>query len=378
MNINEAQHSFDKTLLDRTCTQWQIGDWSSLASIEHASLQHHPERAKLALLAAVGHLQLGQNMEGRQFVRLAQDWGIDKRVCAQILVGGVHNSLARAAAIGNQQHHALQHFENTVQIDIPGVDTKLLIQARAREQLSQLGLASRGDYERMGAGWTASKHEGLLLSPEILEKPANERYANFSSGQYWEKRYQKGETSGYGSYGRLAEFKAKIINKFIEDEGVERVIEFGCGDGNQLSMLRVKSYVGVDVSSTIIDKCKDRFKGDASKLFLTNDEYLKNPLKGELSLSLDVIFHLVEDDVFERYMNMLFCASTKYCIIYASNSSTMIDSAIHVRHRKFTDWIKNNINYWRLAEIIHNKYPHNGEINPKNHSFSDFYFYKLS
>ena len=42
--------------------------------------------------------------------------------------------------------------------------------------------------------------------------------------------------------------------------------------------------------------------------------------KADLSLSLDVIYHLVEDDVFEYYMRTLFEASNGYVIIYASDS----------------------------------------------------------
>lgn len=140
MKINEDQRPFDKALLNRTRTQWQFGDWSSLTKLKAGEIEHHPERAKLALLAAAGHLQLGQNMEGRQFVRLAQEWGIDTGTCAQILVGGVYNSLARAAAIGNQQHRALQHFENAIKVGASGSDLRLLTQARINEQYHQLGL----------------------------------------------------------------------------------------------------------------------------------------------------------------------------------------------------------------------------------------------
>jgi hypothetical protein len=133
---------YDENLLDRARTQWQFGDWHSLAQLDRVTLQHHPDRAKLALLAAAGRLQTGNNAEARQFIRLATDWGISKKLVSQILIAGVYNSLGRAAAIGNQQHRALQHFENAIAIGMPGGDAKLLTQARAGEQLNQLGLSS--------------------------------------------------------------------------------------------------------------------------------------------------------------------------------------------------------------------------------------------
>jgi len=364
------------SLLAQASTQWQIGDWHSLAKLQRDTLQHHPDRAQLAMLAAAGRLQMGKDAEAKPLIRLAQEWGASKQDIGQMLIAGVHRSLGRAAELGNQKQRALQHFENAILIGTPGADTKLLTQTRTGEQLSQLGLSLYGGDIEVGAGATASRAASQPPSPAISLNVANEKYANFSSGNYWEERYKKGETSGYGSYGRLAEFKAKVINNFIEDEGIEHVIEFGCGDGNQLSMLCAKSYIGVDISPTIIDKCKDRFKGDASKIFLTNGEYLEKPFKGNLALSLDVIFHLIEDDVFENYMTMLFEAAERYCIIYACDEDWLENDATHVRGRKFTKWIAGNLKEWRLIQVTYNKYPHDGSRNPKDLSFSNFYFYE--
>lgn len=140
---------YDENLLERSRTQWQFGDWHSLAQLQRETLQHHPDRARLALLAAAGHQQLGNPQAARQFVRLAQDWGCSKKLVSQILIAGVHNTLGRAAAIANQQHRALQHFENAIQIGTPGSDAKLLTQARIGEQLNQLGFRSFDSYQRV-------------------------------------------------------------------------------------------------------------------------------------------------------------------------------------------------------------------------------------
>ncbi len=42
---------YDENLLERARTQWQFGDWASLMKLERDTLQHHPDRAKLALLS---------------------------------------------------------------------------------------------------------------------------------------------------------------------------------------------------------------------------------------------------------------------------------------------------------------------------------------
>lgn len=129
---------YDENLLERARTQWQFGDWSSLAEIDRETIQHHPERGKLALLVAAGFLQAGLSNDARQFLRLAQDWGCSKKLIMQILAAGVHNSLARAAALAGQQPRAMKHFEMAIRVGTPGSDVRLFAQARAAEQLQQL------------------------------------------------------------------------------------------------------------------------------------------------------------------------------------------------------------------------------------------------
>ena len=41
-----------------------------------------------------------------------------------------------------------------------------------------------------------------------------------NSSDYWERRYSKGGNSGIGSYGRLAEFKAEVLNRFVKENNI--------------------------------------------------------------------------------------------------------------------------------------------------------------
>jgi tetratricopeptide (TPR) repeat protein len=132
---------YDENLLERAHIQWQFGDWESLAKLERNTLQHHPDRAKLALLAAAGNMQLGDTNAARQFTRLAQDWGCSKKLVSQVLIAGVHNTLGRAAAVSGQQPRALKHFESAIAIGTPGSDVRLITRARLDKQLAQFGLS---------------------------------------------------------------------------------------------------------------------------------------------------------------------------------------------------------------------------------------------
>lgn len=192
------------------------------------------------------------------------------------------------------------------------------------------------------------------------------------SAGYWEARYTSGGTSGAGSYGRLAEFKAEILNSFVAQHGVQTVIELGCGDGNQLELARYPRYLGLDVSETAISWCKKRFSSDTTKRFKLMREY--DGEIADLALSLDVIYHLVEDEVFEDYMRVLFAAASRYVAIYSCDFEQTAGTAAHIRCRKFTRWVKENVADWVLMSHIPNRYPYKGD--EEMGSISDFFFYE--
>jgi hypothetical protein len=194
------------------------------------------------------------------------------------------------------------------------------------------------------------------------------------SGSYWDRRYRSGGDSGAGSYGRLAEFKAEVLNDLVEKHGLRTVIEFGVGDGAQLELANYPAYIGLDVSPAAVEQCRWRFGKDESKAFMVHD-CRTTPLDGtaDVTLSLDVVYHLVEDAVFEAYMGQLFDAADRMVVVYSSNRDEP-QRAAHVRHRRFTDWVEANRPGWRLAEMVPNRYPESltdgGEV-----SFADFYVY---
>ena len=193
------------------------------------------------------------------------------------------------------------------------------------------------------------------------------------SRTYWEQRYQEGGNSGSGSYGKFMRFKADVLNRFVQQHEIRSVIELGCGDGNQLIDMAYPMYLGFDVSPKAISICKNLFKNDKTKNIKILDEY--NSETADLSLSLDVIYHLVEDNVFEDHMRLLFRASERYVIIYSSNENiTRKNQGRHVRHRKFTEWIENNVKDWRLLEKIENQHPYTGVAGEG--SYADFHIYE--
>jgi hypothetical protein len=194
-----------------------------------------------------------------------------------------------------------------------------------------------------------------------------------SSAQYWEDRYSLGGNSGAGSYGHLAEFKARILNKFVEDRRLQSVIEFGSGDGAQLELARYPAYTGVDVSARAVELCRSRFKADPSKRFILASSPEASSARAELAMSLDVIYHLVEDSVYDEYMTRLVSAAEKFICVYSSNAARESPDK-HVRHRAFTDWMANNAPTWKLLSKIDNPFPED-PARPSHTSWADFYFF---
>ncbi|SJM88986.1 hypothetical protein [Crenothrix polyspora] len=134
--------SHDENLLEKARTQWQFGDWESLTQINVSDIEHHPERAKLALLVSCAWQQLNDFIAARQYLKLAKEWGCDKKLIAQLLIAGVHNTLGRAATLlGGDEKRALNHFQCSVK-GING-DLKLIHQVRTQQELTRLGLISQ-------------------------------------------------------------------------------------------------------------------------------------------------------------------------------------------------------------------------------------------
>jgi SAM-dependent methyltransferase len=214
-------------------------------------------------------------------------------------------------------------------------------------------------------------HVGLVAT-RLYRRLKGTRQVFPGSSRYWEDRYRRGRDSGVGSYGKFAEFKANILNRFVSQHGISSVIEFGCGDGNQLALASYPRYLGFDVSETAISLCRARFAGDSGRDFKLMRDYECET--AELCLSLDVLLHLVEDDVYELYMARLFGSSERYVIIYSSNTNRLDPSQPHVRHRKFTDWIHEKKPDWNLLRHVPNRYP--GKGNQRSGSLAEFYIYE--
>jgi SAM-dependent methyltransferase len=178
------------------------------------------------------------------------------------------------------------------------------------------------------------------------------------SAQLWDAHYARGGLSGFGSYGDFAMMKAGVINEFVRKHGITSVIEFGCGDGNQLAMMEIPLYVGVDVSATAIELCNKRFANSATKSFFKYDTLQFNDQAGflrcDLALSLDVMGHLIEREMWSKYIDNLIKAGKRFVIIHDIDRDGSTLKATHCRTRKFTRYISDKYRDVEYMERIDN------------------------
>ena len=185
---------------------------------------------------------------------------------------------------------------------------------------------------------------------------------------YWERRYAQGGDSGAGSAGVLAHYKAAFLNAFVEKHGIRTVVELGCGDGQQLLLAHYPVYTGLDIAPSAVARCRALFSGNGNRTFAVYEPEQFNPADyaSDMAISLEVIFHLTEEQVYQLYMRHLFALSRRWVVIFSSDGADRSDGIFpHFRQRKFTDDVPEG---WVLRERV---------VNPnRERSVSDFFVFE--
>lgn len=170
---------------------------------------------------------------------------------------------------------------------------------------------------------------------------------------YWERRYATGGSSGAGSVGEAAKAKANLVNAIVRGDGYTSVLDLGCGDGAVAAMLTgLRSYVGVDVSPTALRLARTALAlrtlppGPTYRL-LTWDRFRRDQTTADLVISLEVVMHLVEDDLYRQYMAELFGRAHHGVLIQAPDGGGRWSGVHHIRYR---DWRADVPAGWALAE----------------------------
>lgn len=265
---------YDENLLERARTQWQFGDWQSLAGMGRDSLQHHPDRAKLALLAAAGHQQSGDVAATRQWVRLAKNWGCSDLLVSQVLISGVYNTLARASASTGEAQRAQKHFQSSIAVGMPGTDLALVGKARRSREYARID-------------WVVSTE--TAAESNILHSKGSQTSAPKFSDIYRNRKIGK-VSDKWTSY---LEIYDRILRKY--QRATCSILEVGVQNGGALEIYaeyfqRAKIIVGCDVNPN----CAKLQYGDSRIRLVVGDATAAETI--EKIVAIEPSFDIIIDD----------------------------------------------------------------------------------
>lgn len=167
----------DSSVLDHNRSLWELGEWERLAQLDRQTMEYQPGREKLALLVAAAQLQLGQTANAKENLKLANAWGIDKKLVSRILIAGVHNSLGRACSVANAPQRALDHFKRSLEVGIPSATAESLGVQRGAREVAQLegacGVRTATTTFMSRLGFPAGHSDNTLLAAIVDNQKKN-------------------------------------------------------------------------------------------------------------------------------------------------------------------------------------------------------------
>ncbi|MFA5886400.1 MAG: class I SAM-dependent methyltransferase [Patescibacteria group bacterium] len=179
----------------------------------------------------------------------------------------------------------------------------------------------------------------------------------FNYTNYWEKRYRQGGNSGLGSYGVLSDFKTNIINKFIQEYQAETMIDFGCGDGQQIKNIKIKKYLGLDIAPSSVQMCQKLYSDDQSKSFILYhpQSFFNNFIKADLVICLDVLYHITSEVDLKKTLTDIFSCANNLVILYTNTENFNYRRGRHIVYWDTYKYLKEFKNFL-ILETIAQKY----------------------
>jgi hypothetical protein len=152
-----------------------------------------------------------------------------------------------------------------------------------------------------------------MTPPNVLDGKHPASSAEYS---YWENHYKCRGSSGEGSVGNNREWKWRTIMLYAQE--IDDVIDIGCGDLSFWEDCKLapkpSRYLGLDVSSTIIDRDRREYPDRSFRVADARTPILG--LKARIVLCLDLLFHIMDDDTFVRILENLCDYSLDWIFVF--------------------------------------------------------------
>jgi hypothetical protein len=152
---------------------------------------------------------------------------------------------------------------------------------------------------------------------------------------YWDTRYTFGGGSGYKriDINIYSNYIWSAIEKTLGKP--QDVIDVGCGDLLVWNNRNCDKYVGIDISSTIIERDK---KLKPNWKFICSSADAPQALKTETAICLNTLFHIMDDKVYDGIINNLISWSNKWIVIltWGTKPDNIPKDSIYQKYRDFS------------------------------------------
>lgn len=153
---------------------------------------------------------------------------------------------------------------------------------------------------------------------------------------YWTARYIAEEASS-GAASRFAPLqqKVEILTTFIDEKGITKVFDLGCGDGHLARELKAKceqiEYTGADLAENLIKRNQERYPWGTFKVIKPME-----PIDGEwdLIICFDVLLHQPGEH-YDAMIKNLQDVRSKYVAIISLDSAPPQPAPEHIFPRTF-------------------------------------------
>jgi SAM-dependent methyltransferase len=135
----------------------------------------------------------------------------------------------------------------------------------------------------------------------------------FPNRTFWEWRYKTNPSLGSGVGSRSEPLKAKrrLLRRVVARVRPESVLDVGCGDGEATRGLRLRRYIGLDVSEEAVRLARTTRPDGEFHVTTIRD----SPETAELTICLDVLIHQADPQEYRQTVKALLEATSRVLLV---------------------------------------------------------------
>jgi SAM-dependent methyltransferase len=160
------------------------------------------------------------------------------------------------------------------------------------------------------------------------------RRRRFDNRLFWDFRYSHAPDlgSGVGSRGETAEYKRALLQRVMESERPDSVLDVGCGDQHVSQVLPDAGYVGLDISRVVVERNRQAYAGRRFECGDLLDPNF-NPVPCEGVVCLDVLIHIDRIEAYRAFVHRLVTLARRFGIVSGYEAAPPARSQPTEQHR---------------------------------------------